>query len=81
MASSQPKGQSSYAAASSCVFIAPFDGTKVRNCCLEQFSVACNYDTGLLPYCVALPIFILPVGSLLPSSRPVLAQVHISRYS
>jgi hypothetical protein len=50
MASSQPKSQSSYAVASSCVFVTPFDSTKVRDCCLEQFSVASNYDTGLNPY-------------------------------
>ena len=50
MASSQPKSQSSYAVASSCVFVTPFDSTKVRDYCLEQFSVACNYDTGLFSY-------------------------------
>jgi hypothetical protein len=81
MASSQPKSQSSYAVASSCVFVTPFDSTKVRDCCLEQFSVACNYDTGLFPYFAAVLLFTLPVGSLLPSSGRVLAQVHNSRYS
>jgi hypothetical protein len=80
-ASSQPKGQSSYAVASSCVFVAPFDDTKIRDCCLEQFSVACNHDTGLLSYCALVPIFNLLVGSLLPSPRRVLAQIHLSRYS
>ena len=67
--SSQPKGQSSYAVASSCIFVASFDGTKIRYCCLEQFSVACNHDTGLLPYCAVVLIFNLLVGSVLPSPR------------
>lgn len=80
-ASPQPKGQSSHAVASSCVFITPFDGTKIRDCCLEQFSVARNHDTGLLAYCAVVLIFNLFVGSLLPSPRRVLAQIHLSRYS
>jgi hypothetical protein len=80
-ASSQPKGQISYAVASSCVFVAPFDGTKIRDCCLEQFSVSCNHDTGLLPYCAVVLIFNRLIGSLLPSPRRVLAQIHLSRYS
>jgi len=78
--SSQSKGQISYAITSRCLFASSFDSSKVCHCRLKQFSFPCNYDTGLFPYCVIVPIFIPLLGSLLSSSRRVLAQVYLSRY-
>ena len=77
-ASSQPKGQSSYAIASSCVFASPFDSANVCECYLEQSRLACNYDTGLDSYFAAVLTLIQPLGPLLPSSRRIFAQVYLS---
>jgi hypothetical protein len=78
--SSQPKSQSPYAVASSCVIATPFDGAKVCDFRVKQFSLACHYDTGQFGYCTIVLTFILRAGSLLSSSRRVFAQIHLSRY-
>jgi hypothetical protein len=56
---SQPKSQSPYAVASGCVIAAPFNGAKICDFRVEQLSLACHYDTGMVRYCTIVPMFTL----------------------